>query len=195
MIDPAHGGSESGAVLSPTILEKDVNLAFARRLRQELTTHSIVAQLVRDSDVTLSTDDRAAKANSVHPLLYLCLHASSEEGGISLFSAMLPEAAKDQGAFLNWDSAQSLSLATSHSIEQQLATAIQKSGLSVRALMAPLQPLNNIAAPALAIEISPTGPDVSQLLAADYQQMMSTVVANGIAAALSTGGQNPGAQQ
>src|ERR1700722_3028663 len=28
MIDPAHGGSESGAVLNPTILEKDVTLAL-----------------------------------------------------------------------------------------------------------------------------------------------------------------------
>src|ERR1700730_8530993 len=30
MIDPAHGGSESGAVLNPVILEKDVSLALAR---------------------------------------------------------------------------------------------------------------------------------------------------------------------
>ncbi|MBV9623105.1 MAG: N-acetylmuramoyl-L-alanine amidase, partial [Acidobacteria bacterium] len=29
MIDPAHGGIESGAVLNPAIPEKDVNLAFA----------------------------------------------------------------------------------------------------------------------------------------------------------------------
>src|SRR5438045_3636642 len=39
IIDPAHGGSESGAVLNPLILEKDVTLALARRLRQDLSAH------------------------------------------------------------------------------------------------------------------------------------------------------------
>src|SRR6202171_205216 len=77
MIDPAHGGSESGAILNPVILEKDVTLALARRLRLDLSAHGIVAGLVRDSDITLSTDDRAARANAEHPALYICLHATS----------------------------------------------------------------------------------------------------------------------
>src|ERR1700682_5393874 len=77
MIDPAHGGSESGAMLNPVILEKDVTLALARRLRLDLSAHGIVAELVRDTDITLSTDDRAARANAEHPALYICLHATS----------------------------------------------------------------------------------------------------------------------
>src|SRR5215472_14385411 len=36
LIDPAHGGSEPGALLNATTAEKDINLSFARRLRQEL---------------------------------------------------------------------------------------------------------------------------------------------------------------
>src|SRR5579859_5649161 len=69
MIDPAHGGSESGAVLNPTILEKDVTLALARRLRLDLSARGFVVELVRDSDINLSTDDRAAKSNAAHPAL------------------------------------------------------------------------------------------------------------------------------
>ena len=36
LIDPAHGGSEIGAAISPTLPEKDVVLALARRVQHEL---------------------------------------------------------------------------------------------------------------------------------------------------------------
>jgi N-acetylmuramoyl-L-alanine amidase len=186
MIDPAHGGSQSGAVLNPIILEKDVTLALARRLRQELTVRGILAGLTRDSDVTLSTDDRAARADSEHPALYLCLHASSETGGLKIFTAMLPDDGDERGSFLTWESAQFQSLANSRTIQQQLVAAIQKNGLPARALIAPLRPLNSVTTPALAIEAGPTTADVSQLLSPDYQQKISVALASGIAAALSS---------
>ncbi|MBO0912430.1 MAG: N-acetylmuramoyl-L-alanine amidase, partial [Acidobacteria bacterium] len=91
MIDPAHGGSESGAVLNPALLEKDVTLALARRLRQDLTARGIAGELVRDGDSTLSTDDRAARANSERPALYICLHASSLVGSTRVVTAMAAE--------------------------------------------------------------------------------------------------------
>src|SRR5690242_3385955 len=47
IIDPAHGGSDWGAALTPAIPEKDVNLAFAMKLRQELGTRGITARLLR----------------------------------------------------------------------------------------------------------------------------------------------------
>jgi N-acetylmuramoyl-L-alanine amidase len=97
MIDPAHGGTESGAVLNPMILEKDVTLALARRLRLDLGARGFVAELVRDSDINLSTDERAAKANAAHPMLYVCVHATSESSGIGIYTAMLAER-RDQRA-------------------------------------------------------------------------------------------------
>src|SRR5439155_4350561 len=55
LIDAAHGGTESGAVLGPDNLEKDVTLAFARRLRQALMSRGLQVRLLRDSDTSLST--------------------------------------------------------------------------------------------------------------------------------------------
>jgi N-acetylmuramoyl-L-alanine amidase len=191
MIDPAHGGTESGAVLSPVILEKDITLALARRLRLDLASHGIWAELVRDSDRNLSTDDRAARANSEHPLLYICLHASSEIGGTRIFAAMLPEGEDTSAPFALWDRAQSASLPNSRSVQQQLVAAIQKSGLSARSLVAPLRPLNNVTSPAVAIEIAPTTANVAQLSSPEYEQNLTSALANGIAAvvayALNTG--------
>jgi N-acetylmuramoyl-L-alanine amidase len=188
MIDPAHGGSESGAVLNPTILEKDVTLALARRLRADLGARGFVAELVRDSDINLSTDDRAAKANAAHPALYICLHATSQPGGTGVYTAMLVGNEGTNGPFVDWNTAQFSFLATSRAAEQEIAAAIQKSGVPARSLTAPLRPLGNLTNPAVAVELAPTKADVSQLSAADFQQNISAALANGIAQFLSSSG-------
>jgi N-acetylmuramoyl-L-alanine amidase len=193
MIDPAHGGSESGALLNPVLLEKDLTLALARRLRLDLGAHGVVAELVRDGDVTLSTDDRTAKANFAHPVLYVCLHATSEGGGIRIYTAMAGVGAESRGPFVNWNTAQFPSLATSRSAQQEMVTAIQKSGISARALAAPLRPLNNVTSAAVAVEVAPTKTDVSQLVSTEYEQAVSAALTNGIAQVLSDLGTNPGA--
>ncbi len=181
MIDPAHGGSDSGALLTPTTVEKDITLNVARRLRQELNTRGIQVQLVRDGDVNLSADQRATIANTAIPALYISLHASSLGAGMRLFTAMLPSAGDNNGPFLDWDTAQSVALDRSKAIQAQLMVAVQQTRFPVRALMAPLRPLNNIKVPAIAIEISPTTGDAAQVASTGYQQMICSAVANALA--------------
>jgi N-acetylmuramoyl-L-alanine amidase len=188
MIDPAHGGSESGAVLNPTILEKDITLAVARRLRIDLGARGFVAELVRDSDENLSTDDRAAKANAARPALYVCLHATSQPGGTGIYTAMLAENEEINGRFVDWNSAEFSFLPASRAAQQEIAAAIQKSGVAAHSLTAPLRPLGNLTSPAVAVELAPTKADVSQLSAADFQQNISATLANGIAQFLSSSG-------
>jgi N-acetylmuramoyl-L-alanine amidase len=181
MIDPAHGGSESGAVLNPAILEKDVTLAFALRLLQQLSARGIQSQLVRNGDSTLSTDERALAVNAAHPALYIGIHATSQGSGVRFYTAMLPVGGDDHGPFHDWQTAQSASLAHSRSIQEQLAASVQKMGVPIRSLSAPLKPLSNIIVPALTIEIAPTTADASQLTSADFQQMIAVTTANALA--------------
>jgi N-acetylmuramoyl-L-alanine amidase len=181
MIDAAHGGTESGAVLNPAILEKDVTLAFALRLLQQLSARGIQAQLVRNGDNTLSTDQRAIAVNSAHPALYIGIHATSQGNGVRFYTAMLPMGGDDHGPFHDWQTAQSASLARSRSIQEQLAASMQRMGVTIRSLSAPLRPLGNVVVPALTIEIAPTAGDVSQLASADYQQMIAVTTANALA--------------
>ena len=180
MIDAAHGGSESGAVLGPSILEKDVTLAYSRRLRQELLARGLQAQVIRDGDFALSLDERASSANIARPALYICVHAASLGAGIRVYTAMLPDTAENSGPFVNWSTAQQGSLARSRTFQQQLASTIQKMGFPVRALIAPLRTLNSVAAPAIAIEIAPANGNVGQLASADYQAMTAAAVASAI---------------
>lgn len=180
VIDPAHGGSDTGALLNPAIPEKDVNLVIARRLRQELTARGIQSVLLRDGDATVPLDQRAAITNSQSPLLYLSLHSTSEGSGIRIYSALLPVGGSNDGIFANWQSAQSASIPRSRWVQQQVFAAVQKTGFPARSFGAPLRPLNNILAPAIAIEISPTTSDVSQLASQDYQQMVCAALANAL---------------
>src|SRR6266542_5118409 len=171
VIDPAHGGSDPGALLTPDSAEKEITLAVARRLRQELSARGIASQLVRDGDATFSLDQRAAVANSAYPALYLAIHASSLGSGLRVFTAMLPVAGKSRGPFLNWDTAQAPFMERSKTAQAQIVAAVQKTGFPVRALIAPLRPLNNLKVPAIAIEISPTTGDALQVTSVGYQQM------------------------
>lgn len=181
LIDPAHGGNDAGALLTPTAVEKDITLNVARRLRQELTTRGIQVQLVRDGDVSLSADQRAAIANTADPALYISLHASSLGSGMRVFTAMLPSGGDENGPFLPWNRAQAAALDRSKTIQTQLISAIQQTRFPVRALAAPLRPLNNIKSPAIAIEISPTTGDAAQVASTGYQQMICSAVGNALA--------------
>src|SRR3989440_5776353 len=135
VVDASHGGEERGAALSDQLSEKDVTLAFARRLKQELEARGLSTQLVRDSDVSLTVEQRAILTNAAHPTVYICLHATSEGNGVRLYTAMLPAGAESRGPFLDWDTAQSASHTASQVVETSLATEFEKRQVAVRSLM------------------------------------------------------------
>ena len=50
LLDPAHGGDDSGGQIAPGLPEKQVNLDFARRLRTLLIAKGFTVTLTRESD-------------------------------------------------------------------------------------------------------------------------------------------------
>jgi N-acetylmuramoyl-L-alanine amidase len=181
MIDPAHGGTDPGALLTASTPEKEITLNVARRLKQELNARGISSQLVRDGDLTLTPDQRAAMTNAADPALYIALHASSLGNGMRVFTALLPGSGDDKGPFLSWDRAQSATLPRSKALQAQLVSAVQKTRFPTQASSATVRPLNSLRSPAIAVEISPTTGDVAQVSANGYQQMVCAALANAIA--------------
>jgi N-acetylmuramoyl-L-alanine amidase len=182
IVDASHGGSDRGEALSSTLAEKDITVAFARRLRQELESRGIPTLVLRDSDATLSLDDRAYYANTTHAAVYVALHAASNGHGVRLYTALLPYGSEeDAGPFRSWSTAQSSSVSLSQAAAASVASELRKQQVGVRTLTAPLRPLNNIATAAIAVEVAPPASDVSQLTSPDYQQLVAAAVANGIA--------------
>jgi hypothetical protein len=62
-----------------------------------------------------------------------------------------------------------------------LVTELQNKQIPARSLIAPLRPLNNITATALALELAPPTTDVSQLNSPAYQLLIAGAVAAGLA--------------
>ena len=111
IVDASHGGNDRGEALSTTLAEKDVTVAFARRLRQELENRGIPTLVLRDSDANLSLDERAFFANTTHAAVYVALHAASNGHGVRLYTALLPYGGEeDRGPFRSWATAQQSSM-------------------------------------------------------------------------------------
>jgi len=182
VIDPAHGGDDRGAILADNLAEKDVTLAWARRLRAALERHGIAVILLRDSDAALTSDERAALANAAHPAAFISLHAGAASRAVRIYTAHLPDTTRKPGAFLPWDTAQASFLDSSRSLAGSIAEELSKRNLPVSAAPVLMRPLNNLAAAAIAVEVTATAAEVLALLAPEYQQSICAALADGIAA-------------
>lgn len=182
VVDASHGGDDHGETLSPTLLEKDVTVALAHSLRQELESRGISTLVLRDSDANLSIDQRAVFANADHAAIYIALHAASSGRGVRVYTSLLPYGEDDHGPFRSWTTAQRPALSVSHTAAVAITGELQRRQIPVRNLAAPLRPLNNVIGPAVAVEVAPQGADVTQLTAPDYQQLVMSGVATAVAA-------------
>ena len=150
VIDPGHGGLESGAKGKFGTLEKDITLAISLKLKAVIEKNlAYHVELTRDKDMNVVLDDRAAIANNHKADLFISLHANSSyrrnaqgsetfflslnasdeearrlaylENNSTQFEKPIDEQDKDQIMMILWDMAQSAYLKQS----QRLAEIIQ----------------------------------------------------------------------
>ncbi|MFA7172421.1 MAG: N-acetylmuramoyl-L-alanine amidase [Kiritimatiellia bacterium] len=77
MLDPGHGGDDSGAITpSRDLYEKEITLELARRVGKILRNHGLKVRSTRDSDKTLSLNARAAIARKEKADLFVSIHAN-----------------------------------------------------------------------------------------------------------------------
>lgn len=78
VVDPGHGGPDSGAVGHRGILEKTVALAVSRRLASALeATRRYKVVMTRSRDEFVSLEDRVAISQKVGSDLFISLHADA----------------------------------------------------------------------------------------------------------------------
>ena len=182
MIDPSHGGDDPGASLgSAKVPEKEVSLALARQLKHQLEERGIAARLLRDSDVNLSLEQRAAITNQERAGLYIALHAGQPGKGIRVYApALLMAQAPSAGRFLSWESAQTGALEQSRAVAGLVTGELRKAGLATSNLGVNLRPLNNVIVPAIAVEWAPGTADPRS----PQVQKLENMLVSGIAAAI-----------
>jgi N-acetylmuramoyl-L-alanine amidase len=182
IVDPAHGGNDIGAAITPQLPEKDVVLALARRVQHELQARGIAASLLRNGDYAIGLEQRATSINAARPALYIVLHAANTGKGVHVFTEMLPAEPATPGGFLPWDTAQSAYADLSGSVAGSISAELENRKLPNSTLPAPLRPMNNVAAPAVALEIAPPGDSVDEIASMSYQTEVAQAIAAGVAA-------------
>lgn len=77
VIDPGHGGKDSGAPGLGGLLEKDVILPIGKRVAAILEQNGIQAVLTRDADFFVELQGRVDIAKRVNATLFVSIHANS----------------------------------------------------------------------------------------------------------------------
>lgn len=77
VIDPGHGGRDPGAIGAHGVLEKDVTLDVARRLKTRLEAYGYRILLTRAWDAHVPLKSRAAFANEHGADLFVSLHVNA----------------------------------------------------------------------------------------------------------------------
>ena len=74
LLDPGHGGEESGSKGPTGYPEKDVNLVVSKLVAEELTKLGAKVYLTREEDVDVSLEERMAAIDRLKPDLAISIH-------------------------------------------------------------------------------------------------------------------------
>jgi N-acetylmuramoyl-L-alanine amidase len=188
VLDPAHGGVDSGSRITDKILEKDVDLSFAFKLRTLLAARGFSVVMTRDNDTAsqpgspgtpLSLDDRAGIANHAHPVACLLLHATAAGNGVHLYSSEL-DPTPGEPPSNPWLTAQAAWVNQSQHLQKLLASALTRASIPLVQSRASVRPVDSLTCPALVIELATDGGDADSLADDTYQQRVAEAIASAL---------------
>lgn len=100
IIDPGHGGPDSGTIGRDGTMEKDVVLATALKLKSTLLARGYTVHLTRESDMIVQLSQRARIGRAYKADLFISIHADSNPdpsvAGLSIYT--LSEKGSDKEA-------------------------------------------------------------------------------------------------
>jgi N-acetylmuramoyl-L-alanine amidase len=189
VIDAAHGGANTGARIAADSIEKNITLALSTRLRAALTARGITVIMTRESDTDIPSSQRAGIANHALASACLILHATTTGSGVHLFTSSLTPVVTPASGSANtaapglvpWQTAQAAWITRSLRLSSEINSALGQAGIPTTLGVASVQPLDNLACPAVTIEVAPPAVSAtSQALAisdAKYQQRIVDALA------------------
>jgi N-acetylmuramoyl-L-alanine amidase len=74
VLDPGHGGEETGAIGPSGVVEAELNLDVAQRTAELLRGLGATVVLTRDTDVRVTLRTRAEIVNALQPLAFVSIH-------------------------------------------------------------------------------------------------------------------------
>lgn len=189
LLDPAHGGADTGTALGEGSQEKDATMAFAGRIRTALAARGFNVLLTHDSANDQPTpDQRAELANRSRAAACILLHAANGGHGVHLFTSSLTPVSPLSAIFVNnptvlsWDSAQATSLQQSLGLTFELSDAIHAIRVPLVVGHVSVAPIDSMTCPAVVLEWAPLDNGGNQSSPADpaYQQRIADAVADAL---------------
>ena len=193
IVDPGHGGQDTGSKGSDGLLEKDVTMAMAKKLVQALEETGVVrAELTRTDDQAVSLDDRAGLANHNHGDLFISLHLGTtfapDPTGFSIYywspTTASPTAMPSPNTFKSWDQEQEpyweKSRMLASLMKEELLWSIPWASGGV--LPADIYLLRRTRMPAVMLELGSLNhlEEIAQLQKPEFQEAVAKAVTQGI---------------
>lgn len=190
VIDPSHGGQDTGVKIKDGIDEKDITLIIALALQKELAQESnLQIILTRDSDRELSLEERKKNVAKIKPDFFLSLHINSGFGknasGFELYYPGFKDTAERKttakvSALQAKNKYLNDSVKMSHLIQKNLDAVFPRKGRGLRESNLPIT--DGLFVPALVVEIgfATNSEDKKKLLSPDMQVEIAQALARSI---------------
>ena len=190
VLDPGHGGEDSGAMCGG-VMEKDLTLDVARRVDRLLDSEGLATLMTRLGDSYVSLADRAAFGNRVKDSIFISIHFNEDNkpvaSGVETYYAA--HQINSGSTFASWLPFFSQPPSNSPNPESQsLAGFIQEALVArTRSVDRGTQPkqffvIANVCSPAVLIEggFITNKDELSKLASEDYRDQLAAAVADGI---------------
>ena len=181
VLDPGHGGRDTGATGPSGTHEKDICLAMAADLAKNLSpTYKVI--LTRSDDYSMDNDQRAAVANHEHADLFISLHTGATfqrtAKGMAVYiyqaankAEAKPALEKDSGS-KSWQSLQTAHTAKSRALAEAVKASLENLDRSspFQLEAAPLSVLQGADMPGILLELGQlSNPDTEKALNSEDQ--------------------------
>jgi len=185
VLDPGHGGLEAGAKGRSGTLEKNLTLPISKKLKAIIERNlAYRVVLTRDSDVDVSLENRAAKANNNRAALFISIHVNGSprkaaygsetfflslnatdeearrlaymENNSSEMESRISSEEEDDIMMILWDMAQSAFIKESSQLAENIQAELNSLlGTKNRGIkQAPFKVLTGVACPAVLVEVA-----------------------------------------
>ncbi len=165
VLDPGHGGTDSGARGGSGIVEKEVTMSLARAVQAQLELQGFQVVLTRQPDEGPTLDERAATANAQRGAVFISLHVSSIGAVGTAMAFYMPAAPTSETKpgpetsgrpLVRWQEAQQAYAAQSRKLAEliqiQLGQKLRGSAEVPQAVA--VRQLRSVMLPAVAVELS-----------------------------------------
>ena len=81
LLDPGHGGAETGALAPTGYPEKDINLLISKLVREQLKQRGAIVYMTQEEDKDVSLSQRVATIDKIEPAIAISIHYNALPDG------------------------------------------------------------------------------------------------------------------